>query len=145
MSLPLQAIDRLFMRLGATYGRDFTGRYEGTDVNAVKSSWAHELGHTPLQAIAYALENLPERCPNVIEFRSMCRRAPETVAPKLPEPKADPERVKAELAKLGHIRLAPAQAVSRLDWAHRIIERKEHGAKISPTVLRMAKDALGAA
>ncbi len=26
--------------------------------------------------VAWALENLPERCPNVIEFRNLCRQAP---------------------------------------------------------------------
>ena len=43
MSLPLNAIDRLFDRLLATYGRDFSARWEGLDQGAVKSSWAHEL------------------------------------------------------------------------------------------------------
>lgn len=142
MSLPLQAIDRLFMRLGATYGRDFTSRYEGTDANAVKSSWAHELDRTPLQNIAFALENLPERCPNVIEFRALCRRAPAPDVPVLPEPMANPDRVKAELAKLGHIRLEAAPVVGRLDWAKRILENPKGR---TPTVIQMAKQALGEA
>ena len=33
MSLPLKAIDRLFDRLTATYGRDFTSRFDGVDQN----------------------------------------------------------------------------------------------------------------
>lgn len=140
MSLPLQAVERLFMRLGATYGRDFTGRYEGTDANAVKSSWAHELDHTPLQSIAYALENLPERCPNVIEFRSLCRRAPVADAPALPEPKANPDRVRAELAKLGHLRTDDAPVAGRLDWAKNILANPKGR---TPTVIQMAKNALG--
>ena len=43
MSLQLKAVDHIFDRLSATYGRDFTGRWEGLDQNAIKSSWAHEL------------------------------------------------------------------------------------------------------
>ena len=139
MSLPLQAIERLFLRLGATYGRDFTGKYEGTDANAVKSSWAHELDRTPLPSIAYALDNLPPRCPNVIEFRALCRFAPSEDVPALPEPKADPERVRQELAKLGHVRLEPAVKVDRLDWARAILKNPNGR---TPTVLAMARGAL---
>lgn len=145
MSLPLKAIDRLFDRLTATYGRDFTARWEGLDQNVVKSSWAHELSgfENCLHMIAWALENLPERAPNVIEFRSICRKAPALDLPALPEPKADPERVKAELAKLAPLRQAAAHArADRGDWARRILQRHADGAKISPTVLSMARDGM---
>jgi len=145
MSLPLPALDRLFIRLQATYGRDFMSRYEGVDINAVKTSWAHELsGYSKnMMPLAWALENLPERCPNVIEFRALCRRAPAAEVPALPEPKADPERVKAEIAKLGEIKTVPQEA-GRFDWAHRILARQASGAKVSPTVVQMAQSAIGA-
>lgn len=139
MSLPLQAIDRLFLRLGATYGRDFTGRYEGTEVNAVKSSWAHELSGygNRLEAIAWALENLPERAPNVIEFRNLCTKAPEQSAPMLDRPKADPAIV-AMVVK----GIKPVDMPGRLDWAKRILENPKGR---TPTVIQMAKNAMGAA
>lgn len=146
MTLPIKAVDRLFERLAATYGDAWTRKWADVPMNDVKSSWAHELqGFTNrLEALAWALENLPERCPNVIEFRNLCRRAPEPEAPKLPEPKADPERLKAELAKLGPLRQATSQThVDRKDWARRIIGRYQAGDRVRPVSLRFAREALG--
>ena len=147
MSLSSKAIDRLFDRLAATYGNEWINRWQGLDGQAVKSLWAHELsGFTnQLHAIAWALENLPARSPNVIEFRNLCRSAPQLEAPKLPEPKADPERLKQELAKLGNIRqkVATASGVDHKAWAKRIIEKHQSGVRLNPTTLRFAKEALG--
>lgn len=146
MTLPTKAIDRLFERLSATYGASWTRQWVDVPMNDVKSAWAHELqgfdGH--LQSLAWALENLPERCPNVIEFRNLCRRAPAPELPKLPEPKADPERLKQELAKLSDIRqkVAATQSIDHKAWAKRIIERHQSGDKLNPTTLRFAKEAL---
>lgn len=140
----IRAIDRLFQRLGATYGASWDRSLGDTPISDIKTVWAHELEpfKNSLHRIAWALENLPERCPNVIEFKGLCRKAPAPELEALPEPKANPERVAAELAKLGYIRLEKAPQVGRLDWAHKIIERKAQGAKISPTVLAMAQGAL---
>lgn len=79
-------VDRLFARLQGVYGREFTGQFStGLDVNGVdlgienaKQVWAEELGgfsEWP-EAITYALSHLPERCPNAIRFRDLCRHAP---------------------------------------------------------------------
>jgi hypothetical protein len=144
MSLPLQAVDRLFERLTATYGRQFLSLYEGLDANAIKSSWAHELSGFGgnLHAIAWALEHLPERAPNAIEFRNLCRRAPEPEVPRLPEPKADPARVAAELSKLGALakRIEGSGGRPNTEWAHRIVNRSKAGERIAPAVLKMATD-----
>jgi len=146
MSLPSKAIDRLFDRLMATYGNEWTNRWQGLDSQSVKSLWAHELSgySNRLEAIAWALENLPPRSPNVIEFKQLCRLAPMPDVPKLPEPKADPERVKAELAKLKVMVNAPQQtsAVDPKAWAKRIVARHESGDRITPTTLRVALDSL---
>jgi hypothetical protein len=146
MSLPLQAVDRLFDRLSATYGRQFMNLYDGMDANAIKAVWAHELSGfgMRLNSIAWALENLPERAPNAIEFRNICRKAPEPERPKLQEPPADPARLKAELAKLMPA-IQAARAVAQSDnlaWARRIMGRCDGGEKIAPAVVRMARDAL---
>jgi hypothetical protein len=145
MSLSLQAVERLFLRLGATYGRDFINKFEGSEISAVKSSWAHELaGYTAnMHPIAWALENLPERCPNVIEFRSLCRRAPQTQVLALPEPTADPLRVAAELSKLAAIAHPGAQLIDHKGWAKRIIARHEYGVKVNAYPLRCAREVLG--
>ena len=75
------------------------------------------------------------------EFKNLCRQAPAPDEVALPAPKADPARVAAELAKLSHIRAtAPVQQVGRLDWAKKILANPEGR---TPTVIRMAKDAMG--
>lgn len=128
------AIDRLFTRLSATYGRDWTEAMGITPVTEAKALWAHELAQWAdnLQPVAWALENLPERCPNVIAFKHLCRSAPAAAAPRLPEPQADPARVAAELAKLGQLRAKPSGTLvhSMKAWAYELQARDQAGHKI---------------
>lgn len=146
MSLSIKAVDRIFARLSATYGADFMARYKGVPDADLKTTWAHELSgfENHLGSIGWALENLPERAPNVIEFRNIARRAPATDVPRLPEPKADPARVAAELAKLAPTKQAIALApVDHKAWAKRLISRHEAGERLNMTTLRFAREALG--
>lgn len=148
MSLPLKAIERLFERLANTYGSEWSNRWAGQDENKVKSLWAHELaayGHN-LEAIAFALENLPPRSPNAIEFKQLCRMAPaKENAPAIEYVKADPARVQAEMAKLRDvIKAKPASAFDSKEWARIIVARHEAGETIRPLNLRFAREALGA-
>ena len=146
MSIPMKAIDRLFERLAATYGAQWTRQWQDVPMADVKTGWAHELAvfANSLHRIAWALENLPPKCPNAIEFKALCRQAPAPETPRLPEPKADPERVKAELAKLAPVRAAMATTSNDgRDWARRIVSRHQAGDRILPCTLRFAREALG--
>ena len=147
MSLPIKAIDRLFERLGATYGATWTRQWADIPIGDAKSAWAHELAgfNGQLEALAWGLENLPEKCPNVIEFRNLCRRAPAPELPRLPEPKADPERMRRELSKLGQIKqqVLSVKTLDSKEWARRLIARHEGGENIKPVCLRFAREALG--
>lgn len=159
MSLPLPWVDRIFEKLTLVYGQKFIALWRDVDLNAVKSDWAHELagfaprdgevgsGRAGAAAIAYALANLdPLAPPNVLQFRALARRAPALEAPRLPEPKADPERVAAELAKLKPIaEAARATSCGGKDWAHRIIARVGQGECINRTTVLFARQALGMA
>lgn len=146
MSLHIKAIDRLFERLGATYGAQWTRQWQDIPMVDVKTAWAHELDvfSGSLHRLAWALENLPARCPNAIEFKALCRQAPAPDVPQLPEPKADPARVSAELSKLGELRakVLSTQPVDRLEWARKIVARHVACERVTPTVLKMARDAL---
>jgi hypothetical protein len=145
MSLSNQAIDRLFMRLGATYGAQWDRSMGSTPLGDVKAIWAHELSGfgQSLHRIAWALENLPPKCPNVIEFKHLCRQAPAPEVPQLPEPKADMARLKAELSKLGEIRAQTTSSpVDHKAWARRIIARAEAGEYVRPICVRFAKESL---
>lgn len=148
MSLPTQVIDRLFSRLAATYGAGWDRSLGQTPLSDVKTAWAHELqGFTArLESIAWALENLPERCPNVIEFRNLCRRAPAPEAPALPEPPANPQRLREELAKLQPILEAAAKANSddRLCWARAIVSKRQQGMRVAHGTYNIAAAALHA-
>jgi hypothetical protein len=146
MTIPTRAIDRLFERLAATYGAAWARQWDSVPIMDVKSLWAHELSiyGDRLEVLAWALENLPEFVPNAIQFRNLCRSAPAPATKLLPSPKADPDRVKAELAKLGHIARPAAGTPSRgrdTEWIARGLERIESGAMISPTVKSMILEA----
>lgn len=149
MSLSTKAVDRLFSRLTATYGRDFMARFSGVPEPDLKAVWAHELAgfEDHLGSLAWALENLPERAPNVIEFRNLARRAPSPDLPRLPEPAADPVRLAAELAKLAPARAAIAAAVAGdhdpKAWARRHLARHAAGERVRPITLQFAREALG--
>ncbi len=147
MSLPLPWVSRIFDKLTLTYGQAFLARWRDIDLNTVKSDWMHELSgfENAPTAIAYALSNLPDRPPTVLEFRAICRAAPAAETKQLEAPRADPARVAAELAKLAPLREKLATASPKVDfkgWAKRLIANPE---MTTPTTLRMAKDALGAA
>ena len=147
MSLPMMAIDRLFQRLAATYLSAWSRELASVPLADVKTAWGHELAGFSgnLEAVAWALDNLPPRCPNAIEFKLLCRSAPAKASPALPEPsvKADPARVAAELAKLAPIRKAAlAPKIDHKAWAKRLIERHNAGEILNPTTLRFAREAL---
>lgn len=144
-ALPMPWVDSIFARLGVTYGRDFLGRWDGFDLQAIKDDWAEKLaGFTRHpDAIAYALQHLPVKAPTVVEFCAIARRAPAAPAPRLPAPAADPDRVHAELAKLAAVRNGARPDPK--DWARRILARAEAGERINRMPLLMARQALGLA
>jgi len=145
MSLPSAWTNKIFTKLTLAYGRDFIGRWEGIDLNDVKSDWSHELSgfEEHPEAIAYALENLPQKPPSVIEFRAIARRAPRVDAPRLEAPKADPAKVAAEIAKQTGLREALVPKHNPKEWAERIVQRAAVGERIRPISLRFAREALG--
>ena len=123
--LPSRWVDELFERLGVRYGAAFMRQWPDADPAAVKADWANVLsgfGAHP-DAIAYALENLPERPVNALQFRELCRRAPAPNAPRLPAPKADRSVAAAALAKLRTLRNREPSN----DWAVRLRSREQAG------------------
>lgn len=145
MSLPIAAVDRLFDRLHATYGAAWDRSLGSVPVADVKAVWAHELSGFAgrLQDIAWALEHLPERCPNVIEFRNLCRQAPAPVVQQLAAPVVSPERVAEAALRLGDLSRSLRQpAADPRGWARRIMARVAGGERVSPTVRRLAQEAL---
>ena len=143
----VELVERVFSRLAATYCADWVRSIAGVPISDVKTAWAHELSgflatREAMRAVAWALENLPEKVPNAITFRNLCRQAPAAPIALLDGPRADPARVAAELAKLAPARAAQ-EPIKPKDWARRIIARHAGGEKLSPGVLAMARAATG--
>ena len=145
MSLPTDWVDRIFDKLTLVYGPSFLRRRTYIDMNAVKSDWAHELSGFKQhpKAIAWALQNLPtDKPPTVLEFKFLARRAPPDELPRLEAPRADPDRVAQELAKIAPVLKAPAGRPNT-EWARRIVAKADAGVRVAPATLRMAREVIG--
>ena len=145
MKTPTELIDLLFNRLYATYGAAWERSIGQAPINDVKSVWSDSLSgylktKESMLAIRWAIENLPDRVPNALEFRSLCRAAPVIDAPMLPMPKVNPEIAEKVLSGL------KAATISKIDhkaWAKKIMLNYKGGLRQNPTSLQMARDALG--
>lgn len=139
-----QPIDRLFERLSMTYGISWDNSIGSAPLNEIKTFWMNQLSgfmqsKESMMAISWALNHLPERPPNLVQFKNLCYQAPAVERPQLPSPPADPERVKHELAKLAGMSKPKHDPK---DWARKILGDYAGGAKKSPAVVQMARDAL---
>jgi len=88
-----KSIARIFKNLKLVYGAQFQREYlDGFEEEEVIELWAQRLEYwlDKPYAIDYALEHLPVRCPNVIEFKNLCKQAPAPVLMKLPAPQPEP-------------------------------------------------------
>lgn len=148
MSLHTRAIERLFQRLTATYGNEFATKWDSVSMVDLKTAWAHELAafSDNLNAIGWALENLPERCPNLIQFKSLCKQAPRPDTLALDEPKAPADVVDQELAKMAAEAFkAPTDDNGTVDhkrWAKKLKARHDKGEVLGLVQVRMYKEAL---
>jgi hypothetical protein len=109
--LPNAWVEKIFARLQGIYGREFTGQFSTGMVNGIdaglenaKATWAEELGNFVKwpEAIAYALEHLPERVPNCIKFKELCRNAPRPEPVRL-EYKLTEEQIEANKKRIKDI------------------------------------------
>lgn len=145
MTFSLKAIDRLFDRLELTYGSQWSNQWRDRPISDVKTAWCYELQSFDhrLDAVAWALENLPDRPPNLIAFRNLCRSAPALAVVALPEPKADLGRLRVELSKLGEIKTqVMATNFDHRGWAKRILDKHKNHIHVSVIALRFAREAL---
>lgn len=146
MSLPEAWVEKVFTKLSLVYGHQFLSRWDGLDLAHVKADWAHELAayQQAPQAIAFALENLPQKPPTVLEFRALCQRAPSRNAQQQrighDATPADPERVREAV---GYLRGRLRQRDPR-EWAHNLKARHDAGQKLSPYQIACYRDALRA-
>lgn len=138
-----EVIDRLFKRLNALYGAAWERSMGQTPIVDVKTVWGEYLSGFDVDDIAYALDKLTAKLPNVIDFRDLCRAAPKKEMPRLEAPKVDPLRMAEEIAKQVKVKEAMKKhQYNPKEWAPKIIARHKGGEKISPAVLKMARDTI---
>lgn len=144
MSLSNQAIDRLFQRLSATYGAHWTRQWADVPITDIKTAWAHELASFDgnLKAIGWALENLPDHCPNLIQFKTLCKQAPKPDFKQIESPKAPSEIVDNEFLKMVKTLVEPQKDRDYKAWAKRLKERHEAGDLLSTYQIWSYKSAL---
>jgi hypothetical protein len=141
MSLPSPWVDKIFTKLAVTYGQRFLGLYAGLDLQAVKDDWADELAgyaQSPA-AIKHALGILPtDKPPTVLEFRQLCRSAPQYVQAQLPGPRTPPPpNLREAVAGIGK-----EGAYDPKEWAHKLKAREESGASLTMAQKQMWREAL---
>lgn len=92
--------DRMFPVPPVPPGAD-AGQHALESIKSVQGIWAEKLGRfgSNLDAIAYALDNLPAEPPNLPEFVALCNRRPDPRSAALPAPKPDPVKAAQVLAQ----------------------------------------------
>lgn len=142
MSLSTTVIDRLFSALFNIYGSQWLHQWKDNDLGEVKVLWSDQLGFfaNNLDSIAWALDHLPERVPNLVQFKRLCLDAPlhssvEALAWKPTSP--IPPAIAENLKKFGQEANKDPKA-----WAKRILKRVAIGEKPSNISVRFAKEAL---
>ena len=148
MTLPIAAVERLFDRLSMTYGTEFKNKWSGFPLSDVKTAWGYELAQFAdnLNAIGWALKNLPERCPNLVEFKSLCKQAPRPSTIALDAPKASIEVVDKVLAEIALKAFKkPVDENGKTDhkqWAKKLRDRHARGENLSVYQIKCYKTAL---
>lgn len=149
-SLPESWVRKVFATMRATYGAAFDRQWQcpaGMDpaehAAEMIGHWGRELRgyqQSP-KAIAYALDHLPSNPPNLIEFKALCRGAPQYVeAPKLEAPSTPPPPHMAE-AVAGIVAAKPDDPKQ---WAHDLKARERRDPRCLTASQRwMWREALG--
>ena len=138
-------IEAIFTKLAVRYGAAWLRQWDGVDMELVKADWADELAgfKENLEPLRYALRHLPDRCPNVAQFRALANSCPLPEFKQLPAPKADERVVAEEMAKQLGIKKAMQPLVDGKEWARRLMARHEAGERLRLYTLTCARQALG--
>ena len=146
-SLPDPWVRKIFATMRATYGASFDRQWQcpaGTDpaehANDMIGHWARELRgyqQSP-QAIAYALDHLPDSPPNLIEFKKLCRGAPQYAQKQLEGPKVTPEKMVEAVAGI----TKPAPKENPRQWAEDLKAIEARGGNLTLAQRTMWRTAL---
>lgn len=140
-----EIIEAIFAKLAVRYGAAWLRQWDGVEMKLVKADWSAELdGFRPnLEPLRYALRHLPERCPNVAQFKALANACPPPEVKRLEAPQASEAVVAAQIAKQAGLKQAYLQGSGNKDWARSIMARIEAGERIRPYTALSARQALG--
>ena len=143
-----EIVNHVFSKLAAEYGAAWDRSLGNAPLADVKTVWGEKLDsftETPelKKCVLWALANLPEKCPNSIEFRNLCRQAPSKEPVALPLPKVNPEIAKMVIEGTKKV-LSGSQSIDLRKWAKDILRDHKGGLNRStPTAVGMARRAMG--
>jgi hypothetical protein len=119
--LPDEWVERIFERIAAVYGVQKTSSmWSGVDPKQVKRAWGQALGKYPRDALATAVQAMPEECgawpPTLTEFVTLVRSkmpAPEHRR-SLPVPARTEREIREGAEQMAKIRAMLARSVKRV-------------------------------
>lgn len=151
-------IERIFQRLNAIYGKEFSYKWENTDPEALKLEWADALGGFHAADIAAALQSCraQPKAPNLPEFASMCRQNMSTrttvnIPPLTPEGRAVAAKVAQTISKSMSAKEANTKGYMLngvlvtvfKQWAVKLMEREAKGESLPHVSKTGWREALG--
>ena len=144
MNMLEHAVKGVLSALLQTYGAEFSGKYAASTPQELQAAWATELrAYThDLDAIAWALRHLPERCPNPVQFRNLCAQAPRAQQQaKDVAPVRGPTPAERETLRESRDGIASGGLFAKpsADWAYLLLERHERGEYVSYAALTRAR------
>lgn len=71
-----EIVQEIFRKLYMRYGADWSGKWQGLDVEDMAEEWAEVLGDLHDWQVAFAFEHLPDYPPNVQTFKRIAEEAP---------------------------------------------------------------------
>jgi len=119
--LPAAWVARIFERIAATYGAQKTSSmWTGVSPEEVKRTWGQALGKYPRDALAAAVQAMPDQCgvwpPTLPEFVALVKA--QIAAPEhrlaLPVPPRTQDEIAAGAAQMRRIRAMLGGAVKRM-------------------------------
>lgn len=146
-AVPERWITELFTRMHRLWGNTFLDKWRDVEMAGLKVEWAKalkKLSSKELKAGVDALLTL-KFPPHLPEFYSLCKNSrlvdAAAEAPKLELPRATPDVVEANLARMRQI-MAPLMFPKEptAEWAYRLLKRGNTG--LPYEVLRCATDAI---
>ena len=136
--LPIEWIERIFMRLHGRFGNQFYEKFRLGETDAsgkdfgienAKQTWSSELAGISADRIAIAIKYVYQYPPSCDEFKKVCvsaviRRDSDFL--RLPEPKVDEEIKQDGLEKMNEIIKNNPRTNSHIAWIYRILENPKN-------------------